>query len=57
MKLSFEALRAAGLSNRKVEYAQGLARAIVDGSLKVEALAKMDDQEGDSGNYSNAWFR
>ncbi len=42
-KLSFEELRTAGLSNRKVEYTQGLATAIVDGSLDVDALAGMDD--------------
>ncbi len=43
-KLSFDELRAAGLSNRKVEYAQGLAQAILDGSLDVEGLAQLDDQ-------------
>ncbi len=44
MRLSFNELRTAGLSNRKVEYAQGLAIAIVDGSLDVDALENMDDQ-------------
>lgn len=44
MKLSFDELRAAGLSNRKVEYAQGLAKAIAEGSLDVDALAIMDDE-------------
>jgi len=43
-KLSFDELRAAGLSNRKVEYAQGLAQAILDGSLDVERLVQLDDQ-------------
>lgn len=43
-KLSFEELRAAGLSNRKVEYSQGLAKAIAEGSLDVDALATMDDK-------------
>jgi len=43
-QLSFEELRAAGLSKRKVEYAQGLALAIVDGSLDVDGLANLDDQ-------------
>lgn len=44
LKLSFDDLRNAGLSNRKVEYAQGLAKAIVDGSLDVDALSDMEDQ-------------
>ena len=44
LALSFDDLRAAGLSNRKAEYAQGLASAIVNGSLDVRALAAMDDQ-------------
>lgn len=43
--LSTEELREAGLSARKAEYAQGLARAIVDGSLDVDALASMDDDD------------
>ena len=37
------ALRAAGLSGRKVEYAEGLARAIVDGSFNVSGLGDMDN--------------
>ncbi len=45
LALSPEALRTAGLSARKVEYAQGLAQALVDGSLDVDALADMDDAE------------
>ena len=44
LALPFDDLRAAGLSNRKTEYAQGLASAIVEGSLKLEALAAMDDR-------------
>ncbi|MCP4485963.1 MAG: DNA-3-methyladenine glycosylase 2 family protein [Gammaproteobacteria bacterium] len=43
LALSAEALRTAGLSMRKVEYAQGLAQALVDGSLDVDALAEEDD--------------
>lgn len=39
------ALREAGLSMRKVEYAQGLAKSIVDGSFDVAGLAEMDDEE------------
>lgn len=45
LTLSFDDLTAAGLSKRKVEYAQGLARAIVDGSFDVESLSMKDDQE------------
>jgi DNA-3-methyladenine glycosylase II len=37
-------LRTAGLSARKVEYAQGLAQAIVDQSFDVPRLSAMDDQ-------------
>ena len=44
IKLTFDDLRAAGLSNRKVEYAQGLAQAIIDGSLDVNGLMDLDDQ-------------
>lgn len=44
LALSVEDLRSAGLSNRKVEYAQSLASAIVAGSLDVDALETMDDQ-------------
>lgn len=44
MKISFDELRATGLSNRKTEYAQGLAKAIIDGSLDVDALRQMEDQ-------------
>ncbi|MCZ6470566.1 MAG: DNA-3-methyladenine glycosylase 2 family protein [Gammaproteobacteria bacterium] len=43
--LSPERLRAAGLSGRKVEYAFGLADAIVDGSLDTGALNSMDDEQ------------
>ncbi|MFL0810480.1 MAG: DNA-3-methyladenine glycosylase 2 family protein [Agarilytica sp.] len=37
-------LREAGMSQRKVEYAQGVAQAIVDGTFNLKALEKMDDQ-------------
>jgi DNA-3-methyladenine glycosylase II len=43
LELPDMALREAGLSARKVEYAQGLARAIVDGDFRPEELSKMDD--------------
>ena len=36
-------LRAAGLSARKMEYLQGLARAIVSGEFSPEVLNEMDD--------------
>jgi DNA-3-methyladenine glycosylase II len=39
-----EDLRAAGLSARKVEYATGLARAVADGTLDLDALAQADDE-------------
>ena len=39
------ALRAAGLSLRKVEYAQGLAHAILDGELVPDDLPAMDNEE------------
>jgi DNA-3-methyladenine glycosylase II len=38
------ALRAAGLSARKVEYVEGLARAIIDDKFDVAQLPGMDDQ-------------
>jgi DNA-3-methyladenine glycosylase II len=44
-KLSPDNLRAAGLSGRKVEYAFGLADAIIDGALDTEALSSMDDAQ------------
>ena len=34
-----------GFSARKVEYGRGLAQAIVDGTLKTERLAGLDDDE------------
>ncbi|WP_242521588.1 DNA-3-methyladenine glycosylase [Motiliproteus sp. SC1-56] len=44
LALEVEQLRAAGLSGRKVEYAQGLATAVESGALDLEALDGMDDQ-------------
>ena len=38
------ALRGAGMSLRKVEYAKGLAQAIVDGEFDIEGLADLDDE-------------
>ena len=44
-KLPTESLRKAGLSGRKVEYAFGLADAIVDGSLDTLALESLDNED------------
>ncbi len=44
LRLPEGALRAAGLSTRKVEYVEGLARAIVDSNFDVSELPEMDDQ-------------
>ncbi len=45
LQLPGEKLREAGLSQRKVEYAQGLAKAIVHGDFIPEALADMSDHD------------
>ena len=45
LKLPSGALRKAGLSGRKVEYAEGLANAIVNGNLNPDALQLLDDQQ------------
>lgn len=44
LTLNIESLRQAGLSARKVEYAQGLAAAIANNELNVEDLASMGDE-------------
>ena len=38
------ALRAAGFSNRKVEYANGLAQAIKSNALQLDSFAMLDDE-------------
>jgi DNA-3-methyladenine glycosylase II len=38
-------LRACGFSGPKLRYGQGLATAVQDGSLDLEALARMDEEE------------
>ncbi len=43
LELPQGALRAAGLSGRKVEYAQGLAQSIVEQNFDVPRLSAMDD--------------
>jgi DNA-3-methyladenine glycosylase II len=44
LRLPSGALRAAGLSTRKVEYVEGLARAIDDNRFEIPRLAQMEDQ-------------
>jgi DNA-3-methyladenine glycosylase II len=44
LALSDDALRGAGMSGRKVEYAKGLARAMVEGTFDVDGLAELDDE-------------
>jgi len=45
LALDGKQLREAGLSQRKMEYAQGLAKAIVSGQFSHDALAKLDDEQ------------
>ncbi|MFV2033201.1 MAG: DNA-3-methyladenine glycosylase [Gammaproteobacteria bacterium] len=45
LRLPPGALREAGLSNRKVEYSQRLAEAIVNGDLIPDVLASLDDKQ------------
>ncbi len=45
LRLAEAELRAAGLSARKVAYARGLARAVLEGGLAVEALGGLADEE------------
>lgn len=45
LALTENELRSAGMSRRKVEYAQGLAQTMVDGEFDPESLASMDNQE------------
>ncbi|MCL6414156.1 DNA-3-methyladenine glycosylase 2 family protein [Aestuariirhabdus sp. Z084] len=45
LKLNSQDLRDAGLSFRKIEYAQGLAAAIVNGEFDIDALAQLDDAD------------
>ncbi|WP_421861949.1 DNA-3-methyladenine glycosylase family protein [Motiliproteus sp.] len=44
LRFDGESLRQAGLSARKVEYAQGLAAAICNHDLDIESLGSMDDE-------------
>ena len=42
--LTDKALRGAGMSARKVEYAKGLATALVEGTFDLDGLAALDDE-------------
>jgi DNA-3-methyladenine glycosylase II len=45
LRTKIEALRAAGLSGRKIEYGQGLADAMLSGALDASALGKQSDED------------
>ncbi|RZP86060.1 DNA-3-methyladenine glycosylase family protein [Vibrio vulnificus] len=45
MKISGQSLREAGLSFRKIEYTQGLARAVLDGTFDIDGLKNLGDEE------------
>ena len=45
LRLRNATLRKAGMSMRKVEYAKGLAKAIVNGEFDVDGLADLDDED------------
>jgi len=45
LNLNIDEIRAAGMSQRKAEYAQGVAHAIVSGDLDIDALPKMADDD------------
>ena len=45
LKMDPEALQSAGMSYRKIEYARGLAEAIVDGRLDLKGMRKQTDDE------------
>jgi len=45
LKLDPEALRSAGLSYRKIEYARGLAEAIVEGQPDLQGMRNQTDNE------------
>ncbi|MGF1763257.1 DNA-3-methyladenine glycosylase family protein [Aliivibrio kagoshimensis] len=45
MKISGQSLREAGLSFRKIEYTQGLARAALDGTFDIDVLKRLGDEE------------
>jgi len=45
IEASFDDLRACGLSARKIEYLQGIAKARLDGTLDFDSLPEKSDQE------------
>lgn len=45
LSIDDDALRAAGLSFRKIEYAKGLALAVAEGRFDIDALAAMSDED------------
>jgi DNA-3-methyladenine glycosylase II len=45
LALSAEDLRSAGLSGRKVEYVRDLAQHIVDGTLELDRIAELPDEQ------------
>jgi len=45
LALNDKQLREAGISQRKMEYAQGLAESIVSGQFDPDRLAKLDDEQ------------
>jgi DNA-3-methyladenine glycosylase II len=45
LEIETEALRAAGLSGRKVEYLRDLARHVIDGELELDRLEELTDEE------------
>jgi len=45
IKIPAQSLREAGISSRKIEYTQGLARAALDGSFDIDGLKSLRDDE------------
>ena len=45
LEIDTDALRAAGLSGRKVEYLRDLATHVLDGELELDRLDELDDEE------------
>lgn len=45
MKIPAQCLRDAGLSFRKIEYAQGLSKAALDGSFDIDGLEELSDED------------
>ena len=56
LKVDPEALRSAGMSYRKIEYARGLAEAIVEGRLDLQGMRKQTDDEVIASHHSIARF-